>query len=208
MRSESPPRPEASITIRAQPSQLDGTLCKFTVNREVHAGSYFFENAERAAGSPLPERLFQIPGVTSVLITDNVVTVGRKSDLSWLELMKPIGAAIRSQLLSGAPTVLESRYAAGASRRTDAEVRHAVEELLDREINPSVASHGGKISVVDVRDGTLSIAMSGGCQGCSAAQVTLKQGVEVMVRRVIPEVREILDVTDHQSGTRPFYASS
>jgi Fe-S cluster biogenesis protein NfuA len=182
-------------------------LCKFTLNRQVHRGSFLFESAERAAGSPLPERLFQIPGVTSVLIVDNVVTVGRKPGVSWLELMKPIGAAIRSQLLSGAPTLLESRHAAGAGGRTDEEVRGAVQELLDREINPSVASHGGKISVVDVRQGTLSIAMSGGCQGCAASQVTLRQGVEVMVRRMIPEIREILDVTDHSSGANPFYSN-
>ena len=198
---------ESAITIRAEPSQLDGSLCKFTLNRQVHGGSFLFESAERAAGSPLPERLFQIPGVTSVLIVDNVVTVGRKPGVSWLELMKPIGTAIRSQLLSGAPTLLESRHAAGGSRRTDDEIRGAVQELLDREINPSVASHGGKISVLDVRDGTLSIAMSGGCQGCAASQVTLRQGVEVMVRRVIPEIREIIDVTDHSSGTNPFYSN-
>ena len=66
-------------------------------------------------------------------------------------------------------------------------------ELLEREVNPSVASHGGKISVVGVKDATLYIAMSGGCQGCAASQVTLKQGVEVMVRRVAPEIRSIVE---------------
>jgi Fe-S cluster biogenesis protein NfuA len=196
---------QSAITIRAEASQLDANICKFTVSQPVHSGGpFFFESAERAAGSPLIERLFQIPGVASVLVAENVVTVGKNRDTPWLELMKPIGAVIRNQLLSGVPTILE-RQARPASPRNDDEIRRAVEELLEREVNPSVASHGGKISVVKVEDGDLYIAMSGGCQGCAASQVTLKQGVEVMVRRVVPQVRAIIDATDHAAGTRPYY---
>ena len=195
-----------SIAIRAEPSQLDPRLCKFTVSQSVHQGGpFFFDSADRAAGSPLIERLFQIPGVASVLVSDNVVTVGKSSETSWLQLMKSVGSAIRNQLLSGVPTILERSAAAASGGRSDDEIRRAVEELLDREVNPSVASHGGKISVVEVRNGDLYIAMSGGCQGCAASQVTLKQGVEVMVRRVVPEVRAIIDATDHASGTQPYY---
>ena len=77
--------------------------------------------------------------------------------------------------------------------------------LLDREVNRSIAGHGGKISIVDVQDGNLFIAMSGGCQGCAASQVTLRQGFEVMVRGVAPEIVDIVDTTDHVSGKNPFY---
>ena len=80
-----------------------------------------------------------------------------------------------------------------------------LQELLDREVNRSIAGHGGKISILDVRDGNLFIAMSGGCQGCAASQVTLRQGFEVMVRRVAPEIVDIIDTTDHASGKKPFY---
>jgi len=195
-----------AITIRAEPSQLDSALCKFTISQPVHPGGpFFFDSAQRASGSPLIERLFQIPGIASVLVSDNIVTVGKNSETSWLQLMKPVGGAIREQLLSGVPTILERRASEVSGGRSDREIRRVVEELLEREVNPSVASHGGKISVVDVKDATLYIAMSGGCQGCAASQVTLKQGVEVMVRRVVPEVRAIIDATDHAAGTRPYY---
>lgn len=195
-----------AITIRAEPSQLDSALCKFTISQPVHPGGpFFFDSAQRASGSPLIERLFQIPGIASVLVSDNIVTVGKNSETSWLQLMKPVGGAIREQLLSGVPTILERRASEVSGGRSDPEIRRVVEELLEREVNPSVASHGGKISVVDVKDATLYIAMSGGCQGCSASQVTLKQGVEVMVRRVVPEVRAIIDATDHAAGTQPYY---
>jgi Fe-S cluster biogenesis protein NfuA len=76
---------------------------------------------------------------------------------------------------------------------------------LDREVNRSIAVHGGQISIVDVRDGSLFIAMSGGCQGCAASKVTLRQGFEVMVRGVAPEIENVVDTTDHAAGNTPFY---
>jgi Fe-S cluster biogenesis protein NfuA len=90
--------------------------------------------------------------------------------------------------------------------RPDAEVRAAIQALLDGEVNQGIASHGGKISLVDYQGGKLRIAMSGGCQGCASSQMTLRQGVEVMVRRIAPEVVEIVDTTDHSAGKSPFYA--
>jgi Fe-S cluster biogenesis protein NfuA len=165
----------------------------------------FFENKEQAAGSPLVERLFDLPGVAHVLVASTVVTVGKESGTAWSGLNASIGAVIRSQLLTGICAILESPMRARASKRSDAEVRAAVQDLLDREVNRSIASHGGQISIVDVRDGKLLIAMSGGCQGCTASQVTLKYGFELMVRKVAPEIVDIIDTTDHASGTKPFY---
>ena len=196
---------QSSVSIRAEPSLIDRNLCKFTVSRQVHPGSFFFENRERATGSPLIEQLFQIPGVTSVLVAENVVTVGKKDDAAWRDLMLKIGQTIRTQMITGVPAILEHAPAAAAGRRSDEEIRQVVQGLLEREINPSVASHGGKISVVDVKEGVLYISMSGGCQGCAAAQVTLRQGVEVMVRRVVPEITAIVDSTDHRAGAQPYY---
>ena len=76
---------------------------------------------------------------------------------------------------------------------------------MDRETNPSIAAHGGKISIVKVKDRNLYVHMSGGCQGCAASTVTLRQGFELMVRRVAPEVVDIIDTTDHAAGENPFY---
>jgi Fe-S cluster biogenesis protein NfuA len=94
---------------------------------------------------------------------------------------------------------------ASAQGRSDAELGAAVQELLDKEVNRSIANHGGKISIVNIRQGTLFITMSGGCQGCASSQITLRQGFEVMVKRVAPEIVEIVDATDHAAGKQPFY---
>ena len=198
---------DPAVAIRAETSVADPDACKFTVSRTVHPGEpSFFDTRERAGGSPLPERLFALDGVAHVLVADNVVTVGKRAGTSWNGLRAEIGAAIRAQLLTGIPAILEAPRAPSVWGRSDAEVRAVIQELLDGEVNRSIANHGGQISIVDVDDGVLSIAMSGGCQGCAASKVTLRQGFEVMVHRVAPEIVDIVDTTDHAAGTKPFYA--
>ena len=89
-----------------------------------------------------------------------------------------------------------------------ADIKERVQELLDNSINPAVASHGGHVQLIDVKDNVAYIQMGGGCQGCGAADVTLKMGIERMIKEEIPEIQEILDTTDHASGQNPYYAPS
>jgi Fe/S biogenesis protein NfuA len=86
-------------------------------------------------------------------------------------------------------------------------VAQSIQELLDSKINPSVGAHGGFVSLLNYDDGTAYIAFGGGCQGCGMVDVTLKQGVEVMIKEGIPEVSTVVDTTDHTSGENPYYAS-
>jgi Fe-S cluster biogenesis protein NfuA len=192
------------VTIRAEVTLSDPDSCRFVVSREVHPGEpQLFTSAADAAGSPLPERLFALPGVASVLVAGNIVTVGKAPGTEWATLKAPIGAAIRSQLQTGIPAIFRVPPAA-ARGRSDADIRRAVDELLDREVNRAIAAHGGRIRCIDVRDGDVYIAMEGGCQGCASSQVTLRQGFEVMLRRVVPEARSIIDTTDHAAGKAPW----
>jgi Fe-S cluster biogenesis protein NfuA len=193
------------VTIRAEVALADPDSCRFTVSREVHpGGAEFFGSAADAAGSPLPERLFALPGVAHVLVAGNVVSVGKQPTVDWATLKAAIGAAIRSQLQTGLPAVFRAPVQAGAPGRSDADIRRAVEELLDREVNRAIAAHGGRIVLMDVRDGDVYIAMEGGCQGCASSQITLRQGFEVMLRRVVPEAGAVMDTTDHAAGQAPW----
>ncbi|MBI4446535.1 MAG: NifU family protein [Acidobacteria bacterium] len=81
-----------------------------------------------------------------------------------------------------------------------------VQLLLDTELNPAVASHGGIIHLVGVEGNKVFLSFGGGCHGCGMVDVTLKQGVEARIREVIPEVEEVIDTTDHSGGTNPYYA--
>jgi len=77
--------------------------------------------------------------------------------------------------------------------------------VLDEQVNPAVAAHRGQVALVEVIDGRVHIRLEGGCQGCSLADVTVRQGIERLLRARCPEVVAVIDVTDHASGTDPFY---
>lgn len=83
----------------------------------------------------------------------------------------------------------------------------AIQHLLNTEINPSVASHGGVITLVGVRDHVAYLRLGGGCHGCGSAEVTLKQGVIVAIKKAVPEIIDVLDVTDHAGGKNPYFVA-
>ena len=85
------------------------------------------------------------------------------------------------------------------------DLRARVQDLIDTMINPAVAGHGGFVELVDVQDNRVYLQMGGGCQGCGAADVTLKAGIERLIKEELPEVEEVLDATDHSAGTNPYY---
>ena len=84
----------------------------------------------------------------------------------------------------------------------------AVQKLLDEVINPGVSSHGGYVNLVDVKDNIVFIRMGGGCQGCSQVDVTLKQGIEVMIKEQIPSIVAVYDITEHAEGKNPYYQAA
>lgn len=84
-------------------------------------------------------------------------------------------------------------------------VAERVFRVIEERVNPGVASHGGHVSLLDVRDGTAYVRLGGGCQGCGQADTTVKQGIESMIREEVPEIHTVLDVTDHGAGENPYY---
>jgi Fe/S biogenesis protein NfuA len=88
------------------------------------------------------------------------------------------------------------------------EIALLVQNVIDTQINPGVASHGGFVELLDVKDNVAYILMGGGCQGCGLADVTLKQGIEALIREAVPQITAVMDSTDHASGTNPYYRPS
>jgi Fe/S biogenesis protein NfuA len=88
------------------------------------------------------------------------------------------------------------------------EVAQAVIQVLEQQINPAIASHGGSAELVAVEDSIAYLRLSGGCQGCGMASVTLSQGIEVAILDTVPEITEVIDVTDHASGENPYYEAA
>jgi Fe-S cluster biogenesis protein NfuA len=195
---------EGKIAITGEPATNPAT-CKFIVDRPVYPGkSAYFGNRDAAGVSSLAKRIFEIPEVETVLIVDNQITVSKSGTDPWPEIGKNVGNKIREHIRSNDPTVDED-YVSTLSG--ESEIRQKVQDLFDREINPALGSHGGWVELVEVKGNSVYVRLGGGCQGCASARMTLKMGIERVVREKIPEVAEILDATDHSSGSNPYYQS-
>lgn len=193
------------ILIKAEPSAA-GDLCRFMVNRFLFEGhSWNFPDFESAAGSPLAEVLFCIEDVETALAHDSTLTVTRKdkSQVDWEPLAREVGAAIRKCLESDGPIISEKIIGDMPSEET---IRADIQKVIDTEVNPGVAGHGGSITLTGVAGNTVTIHMGGGCQGCSAADLTLKAGIHGAFRKAVPMVGAILDETDHAAGLNPYFS--
>ena len=87
----------------------------------------------------------------------------------------------------------------------DDPLKQRVQDVLDAQINPGIAGHGGSVAIEKLEEDTLYLSMGGGCQGCASAQLTLRQGVEQMIMAAVPDITRIVDVTDHAAGENPYY---
>ena len=195
---------QPDITITGEP--ITDASCRFIVERPVYPDkSFAFLTKEAAEDSPLAQRIFEIDGITRVVISHDQITINKSAQADWPVIGKLIGAAIRAHLATDDPAVSDTAWRNVPSSE---EIRERVQHVLDSEINPSVAEHGGVISLIDVKENQVFIKMGGGCQGCGQADVTLKFGIENSIRAAVAGVGDILDVTDHASGRNPYYTPS
>ena len=195
------------IRITAEP--IDNQRCKFVVSEPVLAGGVRrFAGAAEATGSPLAEAIFAIPGlgVSELIVSGNLVTVVKQAPTPWQAVGKAIGGAIRAAMASDVPPVAPSPRPASAV--SDDALYEQVTKVFEEQVNPMVARHGGRVELIDVQDAVVMLRMGGGCQGCGMADVTLRQGIEGMLSQLVPDVRGIVDITDHTTGSNPYFQAS
>lgn len=192
------------IRIKARPE--DNGMCTFLVDRPVfEKHSAWFPNHRGVDElSPLASAIFKVDGVLSVLIHDTTVTVTRKdsSRLPWLPMAKQIGSIVREHLKTGKPVMSEAFLESLPPEET---IRSKVQQVIDMEVNPGIAAHSGVIALERVEGNTVYITMGGGCQGCAASTITLRQGIHTAFRRAVPQIGAILDETDHATGANPYF---
>ena len=198
----------SELKISAEPA-IDPQVCHFHVDRDILSPGSFgpgravsCRSKELAVGAPLFEAIFAIEGIREVLVAGNTVIIAKSSSEPWQELGKRIGAAIRSTIELGMPLVPPDWQKQGPGEDY---IKREIQEVLAKRVNPGVSTHGGQVELVEVRGTSVYLRLGGGCQGCGAANVTLKQGIEKAIRAKVPEVTEIIDVTDHAAGRNPFY---
>ncbi len=169
---------------------------KFLPGQEVLGlGTADFPNADAAHGSPLARRLFQISGVTGVFLGSDFITVTKADEVEWQHMKPEILGGIMEHFQSGAP-VIEGEADAGhaAHDGPDAEIVSQIKQLLDSRVRPAVAQDGGDITFHGFERGVVYLTMKGACAGCPSSTMTLKMGIENLLRHYIPEVTEVRPV--------------
>ncbi|MCY4408653.1 MAG: NifU family protein [Rhodospirillaceae bacterium] len=160
----------------------------------MSTGTADFRDAESAERSPLARRLFQVEGVTGVFFGGDFVSVSKSDDADW-QLLKPvILGVIMEHFVAGHPLLLDDAAQTVdevADDGADAEIIAQIKELLDTRVRPAVAQDGGDITYQGFQNGVVMLQLQGSCQGCPSSTMTLKMGIENMLKHYIPEVVEV-----------------
>eukprot|EP00891_Asterochloris_glomerata_P003130 jgi/Astpho2/3130/Aster-03414 len=164
----------------------------------LDTGSQNFSSPREAMKSPLAKRLFQIDGVTNVFFGTDFVTVTKDEEYTWSVLKPDVFAAIMDHFTSGDPLLLDDdEYGASdtAIQEDDSDVVAMIKELLETRIRPAVMEDGGDIVFqgFDENSGIVKLKMQGACSGCPSSAVTLKSGIENMLKHYIPEVKSVME---------------
>lgn len=150
------------------------------------SGTAFYTSAADAKESPLAQALFRVDGVTAVFLGADFVTVTRQPDFSW-ELLKPmLLTGIMDHFVSGKPVIQAVKAAEDTSN--DSEVVKQIRELIETRVRPAVAQDGGDIIFRGFEDGIVQLELHGSCSGCPSSTITLKNGIETMLKHYVPEV--------------------
>ena len=175
---------------------------KFIPGRAVlGSGTMEFTSREAAARSPLAEKLFGVPGVTSVFYGSDFVTV-TKAGGDWQHLKPAILGAIMEHYMSGAPLLADGSTGSDDAadeegeffNEADAETVATIKDLIETRVRPAVAGDGGDITFRGFRDGVVYLNMKGSCSGCPSSTATLQHGIQNLLRHFLPDVVEVRPV--------------
>jgi Fe-S cluster biogenesis protein NfuA len=162
----------------------------------MESGSADFPSIEAAAASPLAGRIFGVEGVSGVFFGPDFVTVTKTDAVDWAHIKPSILAAIMEHYQSGAPIIEGDAGAVGHAEHDgpDSEIVGQIKTLLDTRVRPAVAQDGGDITFHGFDRGVVYLHMQGACAGCPSSTMTLKMGIENLLRHYIPEVTEVRPV--------------
>lgn len=165
---------------------------KFIPGVEVMpSGVAEFMTAEAAARSPLAERIFGIAGVKSVFFGRDFVSVTKTDAVEWSALKAPVLAAVMQHFTMGEPRFKDGQGGGATDDSLLDEISKQIKELIEKRVRPAVAMDGGDIIFDRFEQGIVYLTMRGACSGCPSSTVTLKNGVETMLRHYVPEVLEV-----------------
>lgn len=165
----------------------------------VHRGEFTYDLALRPLAAAEPgDEVAEVDGLPVVIPGADVESL-RGATIDWSDDLMRGGLTVSNP---NRPQVVTPALGNG---ELTGDVEERVAQVIDRRINPAIAQHGGRAMLERVEDGIAFVRLGGGCQGCGMATVTLDQGIESAILESVPEIRQVVDVTDHAAGENPYY---
>lgn len=180
------------ITVNYELTPNPSTM-KFTVSQKLADEGFECPDVQSADRSPLAAKIFGFPWASSVFIGTDFITVTKQDWVDWEILAHPLSNIIKEHIERGEPVVVEIIQHNDIDENDSPLVRN-IKSTLNREIRPVVAMDGGDIVFNKFENGILAIHMKGACSGCPSSQVTLKEGIEVRLKELYPEIKEVVSV--------------
>lgn len=180
--------------IQTEATPNPNTLKFFPGDTVMESGTATFRNSKEALNvSELATVLFEIPDIEEVFFGLDFITVTKANDADWNLLKAHVITTIMEHYISGKPVIVEKKESsvqnqANTANEDDDEIVVQIKELIDTRVRPAVAEDGGDIIYQDFRDGVVFLELHGACSGCPSSTVTLKNGIENMLKHYIPEV--------------------
>ena len=187
------------VSIYTEMTPNPGTM-KFVANKLLYPGkSADFLDEESAEASPLARQLFAFPFVKAVFIASNFVTITKTDDTQdWYDVIPSIKQFLKEYLEEGREIINEEKLSVRKAESSnivlhdDDDVVKRIKELLENYVKPAVEMDGGAIQFISYDNGVVNLEMQGACSGCPSSMITLKAGIEGMMKRMIPEVKEVI----------------
>lgn len=170
---------------------------KFVTNRHILPNFQLdFRTREMSEGSALAKSLFSIPFVNGVFVANNFVTITKKAEYDWFEITPELKETIKQFLQSGQkpvddallPKDVQQADASGAQQSPEEKIK----DLLDKYVKPAIQMDGGHIQFKSFENGLVKLSLQGSCSGCPSSTITLKSGIEGLLKRMVPEVQEVV----------------
>tara|TARA_Y100000590_G_scaffold470454_1_gene665237 strand:+ start:107189 stop:107857 length:669 start_codon:yes stop_codon:yes gene_type:complete len=207
--------PDKREELKIQATLASSNMVLFSLSETIlKENKTLCQTKQQAIGAPLLEKVFELDSVEEIFVNEDSMRVKFKEGADLKEAAGEVGKRTRELWMSGSEMIPSTYvWASGPKKEEELFISEAAQSEIGQEINkvltdtitPSLASHGGHVTLVDLKDGFIHLSFGGGCQGCSQVSTTVKDGVEKILLDQFPEFKGVMDVTNHAVGENPYY---
>ncbi len=180
---------------------------KFILAGTISSAEKTYADNTEALQSPVAAKIFGFPWTDKVTVGANFVEITKQDWVDWDVLEQPLKGLIEEHFQAQQGEIEENPQApAGHGKNLDSTEAKAISQLIEEQINPALASHGGYVVLHSVENNQVFLEMGGGCQGCAMSYQTMKEGIEGAIKEIVPSITQVVDVTNHSQGDNPYFS--